>query len=140
MPRVRVRIKNGGFLRKAMEDSEARMKASLRRALAESLVTSPDENDDVELTDAELQTMRPVADVWPPSLLAAHEKQRRARGPQKTPTKQAISIRLDRDVLDAFKSTGPGWQGRMGETLKKHAPKQTVSSRQRGSTRKSATR
>ena len=41
------------------------------------------------------------------------------RGPQKTPTKEMISIRLSREVLDYFRSTGEGWQGRIDETLKR---------------------
>ena len=42
---------------------------------------------------------------------------RRGRGPQKTPTKQAVSIRLSPDVLDYFRSTGKGWQTRLDEVL-----------------------
>src|SRR5208283_416339 len=34
------------------------------------------------------------------------------RGPQKTPTKKLVSLRLSREVVDHFKSTGPGWQTR----------------------------
>jgi uncharacterized protein (DUF4415 family) len=43
----------------------------------------------------------------------------RTRGPQKTPTKQLISLRVSQDVLAAFKSDGPGWQTRMDEVLRK---------------------
>jgi uncharacterized protein (DUF4415 family) len=41
------------------------------------------------------------------------------RGPQKAPTKEMISIRLSREVLDHFRATGDGWQSRIDETLKK---------------------
>jgi uncharacterized protein (DUF4415 family) len=41
------------------------------------------------------------------------------RGPQKAPTKQLVSLRLSPEVLDHFKSAGPGWQTRIDETLKK---------------------
>ncbi|MGL5136665.1 MAG: BrnA antitoxin family protein [Beijerinckiaceae bacterium] len=34
------------------------------------------------------------------------------------PSKQAISIRLDRDVLDYFKSGGAGYQGRINRVLR----------------------
>lgn len=34
--------------------------------------------------------------------------------------KQAISIRLDADVIAKFKGTGPGWQSRINEALKRH--------------------
>jgi uncharacterized protein (DUF4415 family) len=43
----------------------------------------------------------------------------RQRGPQKAPTKEMISIRLSREVLDHFRATGEGWQSRIDETLKK---------------------
>lgn len=41
------------------------------------------------------------------------------RGPQKTPTKRLISLRLSQEVVDYYKSLGPGWQTRIDETLKK---------------------
>jgi uncharacterized protein (DUF4415 family) len=41
------------------------------------------------------------------------------RGPQKSPTKEMISIRLSREVLDHFRGTGEGWQSRIDETLKR---------------------
>ena len=34
-------------------------------------------------------------------------------------TKQAISIRLDRDVLAHFRATGAGWQARINTTLRR---------------------
>jgi uncharacterized protein (DUF4415 family) len=34
-------------------------------------------------------------------------------------TKRAISIRLDADVIEKFKATGPGWQSRINEALKR---------------------
>ncbi|MBB6145803.1 uncharacterized protein (DUF4415 family) [Silvibacterium bohemicum] len=46
------------------------------------------------------------------------------RGPQKAPTKQLISLRLSQEVVDHYKSLGPGWQARIDEALKKAiAPK-----------------
>jgi len=39
------------------------------------------------------------------------------RGPQKTPTKKLVSLRLSPEVIDHFKSTGPGWQTRIDSTL-----------------------
>lgn len=43
---------------------------------------------------------------------------RRSRGPNKNPTKEQVAIRLDRDVLVAFRAGGPGWQTRMNDALK----------------------
>lgn len=71
--------------------------------------------DNPEMTDEEARTARPFADAFPD--LAA--SLRRSRGPQKAPTKQLVSLRLDQDVLDRFRATGPGWQSRMNEALRR---------------------
>jgi uncharacterized protein (DUF4415 family) len=38
-------------------------------------------------------------------------------------TKEQISLRIDRDVLDYFQAAGPGWQERINEALRKVAGK-----------------
>jgi uncharacterized protein (DUF4415 family) len=43
---------------------------------------------------------------------------RRTRGPNKAPTKEQVAIRLDREVVGAFRAGGPGWQTRMNAALK----------------------
>lgn len=43
---------------------------------------------------------------------------RRVRGKNKAPTKQQIAIRLDPEVLAAFRASGPGWQTRLNAVLK----------------------
>ena len=43
---------------------------------------------------------------------------RRGR-PSGTAKKQAISIRIDRDVLAHFRKTGSGWQARINDTLRR---------------------
>lgn len=68
-----------------------------------------------EATDAQLAQMRPAAEAMPEMV----EALRKMRGPQKTPTKALFSMRVDRDVLEAWRASGPGWQGRMNETLRK---------------------
>ena len=40
------------------------------------------------------------------------------RGPQKAPTKEAVKLRLDRDILAHFRATGRGWQTRINDTLR----------------------
>ena len=47
----------------------------------------------------------------------------RTRGPQKTPTKVAVSIRLSPEVVQHFKAKGPGWQARIDDALLKIAKK-----------------
>lgn len=43
---------------------------------------------------------------------------KRTRGPNKAPTKEQVAIRLDREVLGAFRAAGPGWQTRVNAALK----------------------
>ena len=72
-------------------------------------------SDSPEITPELLQNARPFAEVFPD--LAASI--RRARGKQKLPTKQLVSLRIDQDVLEAFKASGSGWQRRMNDSLRK---------------------
>jgi uncharacterized protein (DUF4415 family) len=37
--------------------------------------------------------------------------------------KEAVSLRIDRDVLDFFQADGPGWQDRINAALRKAAGK-----------------
>jgi uncharacterized protein (DUF4415 family) len=37
--------------------------------------------------------------------------------------KEQVSLRIDRDVLDYFQESGPGWQDRINEALRKIAGK-----------------
>lgn len=46
-------------------------------------------------------------------------KAKRGRGPQKAPTKRLVSLRLDAEVVERFRATGPGWQGRINAALRK---------------------
>ncbi|MFN3779346.1 MAG: BrnA antitoxin family protein [Brevundimonas aurantiaca] len=41
--------------------------------------------------------------------------------PKAEVTKEQVSLRLDRDVLAKWRATGPGWQGRINELLRKTA-------------------
>ncbi len=76
--------------------------------------------DNPELTDEEIASMRPAAEVLPSELYAALTKRRPGqRGPQKAPTKEQVTIRLDRAVIDHFRATGPGWQKRINDVLRK---------------------
>ncbi|MFQ1048491.1 BrnA antitoxin family protein [Avibacterium paragallinarum] len=73
------------------------------------------------LTDDELAQFKPIEQVLPSEqlnmLLAHTEARKKARGKQKAPTKQAVSLRLSPEVIAAFKATGKGWQSRINETL-----------------------
>lgn len=41
--------------------------------------------------------------------------------PKGSGAKQPVSLRLDKDVLAHFRATGPGWQSRINEALRKAA-------------------
>ena len=72
-------------------------------------------SDNPELTKADFARARPFAEVFPdlsPSV-------RKGRGPNKSPTKKLVSLRLSREVIEHFKATGEGWQSRIDETLRK---------------------
>jgi uncharacterized protein (DUF4415 family) len=46
----------------------------------------------------------------------------KAPSPQLPPgTKEQVSLRIDRDVLDHFQDGGPGWQERINAALRKAA-------------------
>ncbi len=53
----------------------------------------------------------------------AAEALRKARGPQRAPKKIAISIRLEPEIVNHFKASGAGWQGRMEAVLRKALPR-----------------
>lgn len=76
-----------------------------------------DEDGEVrELMVADFARFRPGTEVLPPSLAAKLAARR--RGPQKVPTKERITIRLSRDVLEKFRATGEGWQTRLDAALR----------------------
>ena len=77
------------------------------------------DDDNPELTDSELASARPFAEVLPE--LAASI--RRARGKQKAQIKSRVMLRLDAEILNAFKATGKGWQTRINDALKAVVPR-----------------
>ena len=53
-----------------------------------------------------------------PEVDERHGPRRRTRGPQKAPTKEPVSIRLDRDVVAHLRKSGRGWQTRLNAMLR----------------------
>jgi uncharacterized protein (DUF4415 family) len=66
-----------------------------------------------EIQAADLKSFRPAADALPASL----RRKLGVRGPQKTPTKERITIRLSPEVVQRFRATGDGWQTRVDAAL-----------------------
>lgn len=80
------------------------------------------DDENPEWTEEDFRRARPAAEVLPPELLAILPKRKPGqRGPQRTPVKKKISLRVDAEVLDYYRGTGPGWQRRVNEALKKAA-------------------
>lgn len=75
--------------------------------------------DAPEATDDELAQARPFAEAFP-ALAEAMRKNAGGR-PKAAHPKVAVSLRLDQDVVERFKSTGPGWQSRINAALRKAA-------------------
>jgi uncharacterized protein (DUF4415 family) len=74
--------------------------------------------DNPEWTAEDFKRARPAKEVMPPALYKTLVE-RKVRGPQKAPTKDLISVRLDHDLVERLRATGPGWQGRINDTLRK---------------------
>jgi uncharacterized protein (DUF4415 family) len=69
-----------------------------------------------ELTDEDFSSFRPAMDVIP-EIVEAFERARGQRGPQKGPVKERVGLRLNKDVIDYFRHSGPGWQSRINDIL-----------------------
>lgn len=71
------------------------------------------------LTQEDMKEFRPAAEVLPSDLVSILPKRNPGqRGPQKQPTKDQVTLRLDHDVVEHFKATGQGWQSRINATLR----------------------
>ena len=71
--------------------------------------------DDPELTTEDFGKMRPASEVLSPEVMSAFK---RTRGPQRSPTKRQVTLRLDEDVVAHFKAAGAGWQSRINDALR----------------------
>jgi uncharacterized protein (DUF4415 family) len=76
-----------------------------------------DDPDNPEWTSADFARARPASEL-PEELRAFFPK---TRGVQKAATKIPVSLRLSPEVVEHFRATGPGWQSRIDEILKKAA-------------------
>ncbi len=77
--------------------------------------------DTFELTEDDFKRLRPASEVLPELFgaeLAAEMLKPKSGRPKSDSPKIFTGIRLDADVLEAFRATGKGWQTRMNEALK----------------------
>lgn len=88
------------------------IRSDLKKAKAH--VIQPHEYDEApELTDEQLARAE---------LRIGDKLIRRGRPPLDNP-KQAVKLRLDPDVLERWRASGPGWQTRINAALRKAAPR-----------------
>lgn len=74
--------------------------------------------DTFEASAEDFARAKPAKDVLPANVYAL-ARRRGKRGPQKTPKKVPVSLRVDQDVLNAYAATGRGYQSRMNEVLRR---------------------
>ncbi len=91
-----------------MNENKRLMGSDLRK-VDRHVITQEEYNEAPELTAEQLQR----ADVYIGEKLI-----RRGRPPKENP-KEAIKLRLSPDVLDHFRSGGPGWQTRINDALER---------------------
>ncbi len=70
--------------------------------------------DNPPLTEEFWRNARPATETHP-ELVARYRGQ---RGPGKVPAKVLVSLRIDPDVIEHFRATGDGWQGRINSALR----------------------
>lgn len=82
---------------------------------------SLDDPDNPEWTEEDFARARPASEVLPPEIV---EQLVRKRGRPPKPEgerKEAVKLRLSPEVLEHFRSGGPGWQTRIDDALKRVA-------------------
>ena len=79
--------------------------------------------DNPVMTEEELAGFRRGPEGLPPELAAAMKS--RGGRPKAAMKRVPISLRVEPEVLEAFKAGGPGWQTRMNEALAEAARRLT---------------
>ena len=82
----------------------------------------PDE-ENPEWTKEDFRRARPALEVLSKEVVDTIHRSRGQRGPQRAPKKELISLRVDRDVVEAYRASGRGWQTRANEALRAYAKK-----------------
>ena len=71
-----------------------------------------------EWTAEDFRTARPLLEVLPKETVDAIRRYQGQRGPQNAPTQELIRLRVDRDVVEAYRASGRGWQTRANAALR----------------------
>lgn len=83
------------------------------------------DDENPEVTEEMFAKARPAAEILPHYIgeQATQELLRRGRGrPAKANRKVSQHLRLDPDVVEAYRQEGAGWQTRMNQVLRAHMP------------------
>jgi uncharacterized protein (DUF4415 family) len=82
-----------------------------------------DDPDNPELTEEDFRRMRPIQEFpefWPGILEAVENLRAKKRGrPKLAHPKVQVTLRLDEEVVNAFKEEGRGWQSKINDELKR---------------------
>lgn len=81
------------------------------------------DNQNPEWTENRLAQAKPAKEVLPESFFQEIKKLRGQRGAQKAPKKVPVSLRLDAEIVEAYKATGKGWQSRINDVLLNNLPR-----------------
>jgi uncharacterized protein (DUF4415 family) len=108
-------------MRKPMRpEMHPEMRPDLRPDLRPPMRPLTDEDGEVrELTAEDFKGMRPLSEV-DPGLVEAVAEYRRKRGRPKSPApKIYIGLRMAPDVVESLKASGPGYNSRVEQALRK---------------------
>ena len=87
--------------------------------------SSRPDDENPEWTQEDIRTARPALEAISELFGAQAAEAIRQRGgrPAKADRKVNQTLRLDPDVLAAYKQTGRGWQAHMNDVLRQHMPR-----------------
>ncbi len=100
-----------------MTDKKHMLISDAEEARIQAMISS--DPDAPEVTKKQVASAKPFAEAFP--VLAENMRKNVGGRPRSPSPKIPVSIRLDQDVVAKFKATGPGWQGRINEVLRKFA-------------------
>ena len=95
------------------------------KKMTDDRASRPDD-DNPEWTERDFAKARPASEVLSKFIgeNGTQEMLRRRRGrPPKADKKVNQTLRLDPDVLEAFRQEGSGWQARINEILRENMPR-----------------
>ena|SRR5215469_3260900 len=102
--------------KRALGGNLAKIDATTDEEIARQIAEGPDTAP--EWTEADFDR----AEVWDGNKFLGHGRDfkngRRVGRPKGSGTKEMVTLRLDKDVLERFRAGGPGWQTRVNDVLR----------------------